>query len=102
MGSGSGGFLLFLFLFGDALGVGQHELDAVFLVDLCRAGVVVHGDDVGVGVIVLQGADHALADDVVGQAAEGLGADDVGRAGVDQLQHLGGEQPALAHLAAVV
>ena len=38
---------------------------------------------------------------MVGQAAEGLGADDVVGARVDQLQHLGGEQPALAHLVAV-
>ena len=38
---------------------------------------------------------------MVGQAAEGLGADDVVGAGVNQLQHLRGEQPALAHLAAL-
>jgi len=38
---------------------------------------------------------------VVGQAAEGLGADDVAGTGVDQLQHLSGEQPAFAHLVAV-
>ena len=51
--------------------------------------------------IVLEGADHALADDVVGQAAEGLRADDVFRARMDKLEHLGGEKPALAHLVAV-
>ena len=38
---------------------------------------------------------------MVGQTAEGLGADDVGGAGVDELQHLGGEEPALSHLIAV-
>ena len=42
--------------------------------------------------------DHALAHDVVGQAAEGLGADDVAVAALHQLDHLGGQQPALAHL----
>ena len=84
------------------LGVGQHELDAVFLVDLGGAGVVIHGDNVGVRVVVFQDPDHALAHNVVGQAAEGLGTDDVGGAGVDELQHLGGEEPPLAHFAPVV
>ena len=40
MGSGSGGFLLFLFFLGDALGVGQHELDAVFLVAETASNIV--------------------------------------------------------------
>ncbi len=88
-------------LLGQATGVGQHQLDAVLLVDLGGAGVVVDGHDIAPGVVVLELADHALAHDVVGQAAEGLGADDVGHAGVDELQHLGGEEPALAHLVAV-
>lgn len=34
------------------------------------------------------------------QAGEGLRADDVGRAVVDQVKHLGREQPALAHVVA--
>ena len=38
---------------------------------------------------------------MVGQAAEGLGTDDVGHPGVDELQHFSGEEPALAHLVAV-
>ena len=38
---------------------------------------------------------------MVGQAAEGLGADDVLIAGADQLRHLSGEEPALAHLVAL-
>ena len=38
---------------------------------------------------------------MVRQAAEGLGADDVGVATVYQLQHFGSEQPALAHVVAV-
>ena len=44
--------------------------------------------------------DHGLAHHVVGQAREGLRADDVGRAVVDQVEHLGREQPALAHVVA--
>ena len=39
---------------------------------------------------------------MIGQAAERLGADDVVNAAVVQLQHLGGQQPALAHLHAGV
>ena len=34
--------------------VGQHQLDAVFLVDLGGGGVVVDGHHIGVGVVVLQ------------------------------------------------
>ena len=93
---GDGGLML-----SPALGVGQHEFDPVLLVDPGCAGIIVDGDDVAHGVVVLQLADHPLAHDVVGQAAEGLGADDVAGTGVDQLQHLSGEQPAFAHLVAV-
>ena len=86
---------------GQAPGVGQHQLDPVLLVDLGGAGVIVDGHDVGVRVVVLQLADHTLAHNVVGQAAEGLGAHDVLVPEVNELQHLGGEEPALAHLVAV-
>ena len=44
--------------------------------------------------------DHGLAHHVVGQARKGLRADDVGRTMVDQVEHLGREQPALAHVVA--
>ena len=87
----------FLLLF-QSFGVGQHQLDAVLLVDLGGARVIVNGYDVAPGVVVLQLSDHTLSYDVVGQAAKGLGADDVGHPGVDELQHLGGEEPALTHL----
>ncbi len=42
-----------------------------------------------------------FAHDVVGQAAEGLGAHDVGNAFVDQLQHFASKQPSFAHFVAV-
>ena len=42
--------------------------------------------------------DHALSDDVVRQAAEGLCADDIRNAALDQLEHLAGQEPALAGL----
>ena len=43
----------------------EHELDTVELVDLGCAGVIVHGDDIGLGIGAAQGLDDALADDVV-------------------------------------
>ena len=55
----------------------EHQFDAVFLVDPGGTGVVVDGGDVCVGIDGADLVDHALAADVVGQAAEGLGADNV-------------------------
>ena len=71
------------------LGHADHELDAVELVDLGCTGVIVHCDDVALGVLAAQLLDHGLAHHVVGQAREGLRADDVGRTMVDQVEHLG-------------
>ena len=82
------------------MGGGQHQLDSVQLVHLAGAGVIVYGDDVGAGILPAQLLDDALAHDVVGQAAEGLGADDILHAGVNQFQHLAGEEPSLAGLVA--
>ena len=53
-------------------GHGQHQFDAVFLVDAGRAGVVVHGGDVRVRVQGADLIDHALAHNVVRQTAERL------------------------------
>ena len=78
----------------------DHELNTVELVDLGRAGVVVHRDDIALGMLAAQLLDHGLAHHVVGQAREGLRADDVGRTVIDQVEHLGREQPALAHVVA--
>ena len=44
--------------------------------------------------------DDTFSDDVVRQAAERLGADDVRRAVVNQFQHLTGQEPSLAGLIA--
>ena len=81
---------------------GEHEFDAVFLVDFGRGRVVVDRDDVGVLVHLFEGADGALARDVVGQAAERLGADDVFGARFRERRHLGGDEPAFPHLHALV
>ena len=67
----------------------DHELDAVQLVHLGGARVVVHGHDVALRVAAAQLLDDRLAHHVVGQAGEGLRADDVGRAVVDEVEHLG-------------
>ena len=82
------------------LGHADHELNAVELVDLGRAGVVVHRDDVALGMLTAQLLDHGLAHHVIGQARKGLRADDVGRTVINQVEHLGREQPALAHVVA--
>ena len=65
------------------LGHADHELNAVELVDLRCTGVVVHRNDVALGMLTAQLLDHGLAHHVIGQAREGLRADDVGRAMVD-------------------
>ena len=67
--------------------VGEHEFDAVQLVDLGGAGVVVYGYDVGLGVALAQKLDNALAYNVVGQAGKWLNAHDVGCACFDKLNH---------------
>ena len=73
------------------LGNADHELNAVELVDLRRTGIIVHRDDVALGVLTAQLLDHSLTHHVVGQAREGLSADDVGRTVVNQIEHLGRE-----------
>ena len=81
---------------------GKHQLDAVFLIDTGSGGIVVDRDNIrDIAVQFAQAVDHTLAADVVGQAAKRLRADDVAVAAFDQLDHLGGEQPALTHLVAV-
>ena len=49
-------------------------------------------------ILAAQLLDDAFSDDMVGQAAEGLGADDIVDAAVDQFQHLTGQEPALTGL----
>ena len=82
------------------LGHADHELDTVELVDLARARVVVNGHDIALRVQTAQLLAHSLAHHMVGQAREGLRADDVRRTMVDQVEHLGSEQPTLAHVVA--
>ena len=94
---GVSAFFLFVVLH---LGGGDHELDAVELIDLAGAGIVIDGDDIGLGVAASDLTEHALAHHVVGQTGEGLAAHDVGHAVLDELDHLSGEQPALPGLVA--
>ena len=61
------------FLFGRVFaGCGQHELDAVELVDFTGAGIVIDRSDVGHGVEASDVFDDTLAYDMVGKAAERL------------------------------
>ena len=77
---------------------GEHEFYSVLLIDARCRRVVVDGHDVLVFKQLLQGTHRALARDVVGQAAEGLRADDVLRSRLGERRHLGGDEPALPHL----
>ena len=79
----------------------QHQLDTVLLVDLRRARIVINRHNIRLRVQVFQAADHALADDVVRQAAERLCTDDIRVAAFNKLHHFRGQEPTLAHLAAV-
>ena len=79
----------------------EHELYAVFLINLRRAGVIVDCNYVGVRLNLFDFSDCALAVDVVWQTAERLSADNILIARFGKLEHFGGEQPALAHFAAV-
>ena len=65
--------------------IGEHELDAVFLVDSGSARIVVNGNQVDVRVRLLDGLHHPFAYDVIGQTSKGLGDDHVAHAFVDQL-----------------
>ena len=93
-------FLLHIFLFQIFLSGGQHQLDPVQLVDFACSGIVVDGHDIGEREAPAQFLDDAFADHVVGQAAEGLGADDIVDAAVDQFYHLACQEPAFARLVA--
>ena len=82
------------------LGHADHQLNAIKLVDLRGTRVVVHRHDVALGMLTAQLLDHRLAHHVVGQARKRLCADDIGRAVVNKVEHLGRKQPALAHVVA--
>ena len=92
---GCGGLLLGLF------GHNEH-LQAVFQVGKADVGVVVQGQDLGVGIHLLEPLGHAAADHMVGQAAEGLQDDEVAAALFGVVQDLGGDQHALAGVKGVV
>ena len=52
--------------------------------------IIVDGNDVGLRVAVAKLFDDTLADNVVGQTAKGLGANDIIDTLVDQLDHFAG------------
>lgn len=68
----------------------KHELDAVELVYLGCARVVVYGYDVAFRMATAQLLDYALAYDVVWQTGKRLGADNIRHAAMNQLNHFGG------------
>ena len=81
---------------------GKHELDSVFLIDLCCTGVVIDGNNICLWVSLLDGTGHTLCHNVIRQAAERLGADDVFNAMFNQHCHFSGDHPAFAHTDALI
>lgn len=79
---------------------GKHQLDTVELVYLRSARVVVYGNDIAFRMTAAQLLDNAFPDDVVRQAGKRLCADDIRYAAVNQLYHLGGQEPSFAGLVA--
>ena len=72
------------------VGDGQHQANAVFLIDLRRRQIVVDGHDIDARVYLREPANHALSADVIGQAAERLGTDYVWNSAFYKLQHFCG------------
>ncbi len=80
--------LRFFALFQVFLCCGEHQLDTVQLVYLAGSRIVVDGYDIGLGIFFADLLDHAFSHNMVWKAGEGLGADNVWRIAVNQLQHL--------------
>ena len=76
----------------------EHELDSVELVYFGSTGIVIDGDDVGTGMCVPYCFDDTLADNMVGQACEGLAAYDVRNTVMDELDHLARKEPSFTCL----
>lgn len=87
----SGILLLYVQSFFEVfLGGREHQFDPVQLVYFTGTGVIVDGNDVGLRVAAAKLFDDTLADNVVGQTAKGLGANDIIDTLVDQLDHFAG------------
>ena len=76
----------------------QHQLDSVELIDFRGARIVVDRNNVGLRVAVTQCAEHALSNDVVGQACKWLCTDDVRASVFDHVDHLSRQVPAFTGL----
>ena len=90
-----------MFAFIALLCRGEHQLNAVLLIDLGGTGVVIKWQNIRLLGNLLNLVNHAAACDMVGQAAKGLRTNDIGVAAVHQLQHLRRKQPALTHVIAI-
>ena len=82
--------------------ISEHELYAVLLVDLCCAGVVVDGNYIRLRISLLDDSGAAFRYDVVRQTPEGLGADYVLGPCLRQCCQFRRDEPAFAHLYALV
>lgn len=89
---------LFLeFLFADS----KHQLDTVLLIYLRRTRIIVDGNDIGIRSDFFNLSDCALTVDMIRQTTERLCAYDILIACIGKFNHLGCQQPTLAHLTAV-
>ena len=69
------------------LSCSQHKLNAIFLIYLGGAGILVYGQNIGLVGNFLNLINHAATSDMIGQAAKGLSANNIGVAAVHKLQH---------------
>ena len=80
------------------IGSGQHQLNTVHLVDFTGAWIIVDSHNVGLRILAAQLFNDAFSNNVIGQTAKWLSADNIWRALVDQLDHLTGQKPSLTGL----
>ena len=79
---------------------GQHQLDSVQLVHFTGTGIIIHGGNVCLGLGFFQHLHDAFSHNMIGKTGKRLDADDVGRAGGNELYHFTGQEPALTVLIA--
>ena len=88
------------FFFQILLRCGQHQFDAVELVDFAGTGIVIDCHDVGYRIAAAQLFDHAFSYDMVWKAGKWLDTYDIVCPAVDQLQHFSCEKPPFPSLVA--
>ena len=78
----------------------QHQLNPIELIHLTGPRIIIDGHNIGERIPLPDLLDHPFSHHMIGQAAEGLTADDIARTAFDQLDHLAGQKPPFAGLIA--